>query len=151
MSPSAPWLILGAIYGHLGEPLRLLWHADVHRSTIHVTDLCRAIWTVCVSSKLVSGQVFNVSDGSNCTMGDVAEIVSGLFNIQYNFVGKTLSTIANVWRQTASQFCTSILYCWIRKKFIPLKKFNHQYFVRFISCPLLNISIKKIDAVLAVR
>jgi len=91
-----PWLILGAIYRHLNEPLRLLWGADVHRSTIHVIDLCRAIWTVCVSTKLVSGQVFNVSDGSSCTMGDVAAIVSELFDIKHKFVGKTLSTVAHL-------------------------------------------------------
>jgi len=91
-----PWLILGAIYRHLGEPLRLLWHSDVHRSTVHVKDLCRAIWSVCLSQKLVSGQVFNVADNADTTLSDLAEIIAELFQIKYNFVGKTLSTLVNL-------------------------------------------------------
>lgn len=92
----APWLILGAVYRHLGEPLQLLWNADVHNNTVHVNDVCRAIWHVCVSQQVASGDIFNVVDDGDTTVGDLAEITANLFEIKYKFVGKMLSTLAKV-------------------------------------------------------
>nr|CAH0111561.1 unnamed protein product [Daphnia galeata] len=92
-----PWLILGAIYRHLGETLQLLWHNEVHNNTVHVIDVCRAIWHVCINSNQVSsGQVFHVSDDADTTLGDLAEIIADLFEIKYKFVGKMLSTLAKL-------------------------------------------------------
>ncbi|XP_057366632.1 dTDP-glucose 4,6-dehydratase-like isoform X2 [Daphnia carinata] len=91
-----PWLILGAIYRHLGETLQLLWHNEVHNNTVHVIDVCRAIWQICNSNQVTSGQVFHVSDDADTTLGDLADIIADLFEIKYKFVGKMLSTLAKL-------------------------------------------------------
>lgn len=69
---------------------------EVHNNTVHVIDVCRAIWHICNSSQVTSGQVFHVSDDADTTLGDLAEIIADLFEIKYKFVGKMLSTLAKV-------------------------------------------------------
>ena len=92
----APWLILGAVYRHIGETLQLLWNSDVHNNTVHVSDVCRAIWHVSQSNQINSGEIFNVSDNADTTFGHLARITADLFEIKYSFVGKMLSTLAKV-------------------------------------------------------
>lgn len=42
------------------------------------------------------GQVYNVCDDADTTLGDLAEITAELFEVKYKFVGKMLSTLAKV-------------------------------------------------------
>lgn len=43
--------------------LQLLWSADLGMHTVHVDDVCQAIWHV--AEKAENGQVFNVVDKSS--------------------------------------------------------------------------------------
>ena len=51
----APRLVVGAIYKHLNETMKLPWTADIQTNTVHVTDLVRAI--VHVTANGQRGQV----------------------------------------------------------------------------------------------
>lgn len=42
-----PRIMVAAIYKHLGETMRLLWNGDIYLNTVHVDDVCQAIWFVC--------------------------------------------------------------------------------------------------------
>lgn len=53
-----PRLMAAAIYKHLGETMKLLWSADMKLNTVHVTDVCSAIWFVCNRHETI-GQVCN--------------------------------------------------------------------------------------------
>lgn len=53
-----PRIIIAAIYRQLGETMKLLWNADLKLNTVHVEDVCRAIWLVCGRDDTV-GQVCN--------------------------------------------------------------------------------------------
>jgi nucleoside-diphosphate-sugar epimerase len=65
-------LIIGAVYKHLGEEMKLLWTKDLKINTVHVTDVCRALWHVAASKEdkggratpLTAGQpeVYNLAD-----------------------------------------------------------------------------------------
>ena len=90
--------MLGAIYRHLGETLRLLWHADVMNNTVHVADVCRAIWHVCTSNRVESGRVYHLTDDGETTIGNLAELTAQLFEIKFSFIGKALSMLATVIR-----------------------------------------------------
>jgi nucleoside-diphosphate-sugar epimerase len=79
--------------------LRILWHADVHWDTVHVTDVCRAIWYVCTASHVPSGQVYHVTDEGSTTLGTLSDLTASLFEIKSSFVGKTLSMLAKVSEQ----------------------------------------------------
>jgi dTDP-D-glucose 4,6-dehydratase len=62
-SPSsftAPRLICGAVYKHLDEKMKFLWGADLRLNTVHVNDVCKALWHV--ATKCPVGSIFNLAD-----------------------------------------------------------------------------------------
>lgn len=86
-------LVFGAIYSHLKETMNLLWNADLKTNTVHVKDLCRAIWFV-LQSKDANHRIFNVVDKGNTSQDTVANLVSKIFKINYDYWGKTKSQLA---------------------------------------------------------
>ncbi|XP_003395101.1 uncharacterized protein LOC100644395 [Bombus terrestris] len=89
----APRLVVGAVYKHLGEMMKLLWGPDLHMNTVHVRDIARAIWHV-VNRPETVGQTYNVVDEGDSTQGSISAIVSELFNINHDYWGTALSTLA---------------------------------------------------------
>lgn len=76
--------------------MKLLWGPDLRMNTVHVRDMARAIWHVANRSDTI-GQIYNVVDEGNSTQGSISAIVSELFNINHDYWGTTLSTLAKVW------------------------------------------------------
>lgn len=54
-----PRIMAAAIYKHLGETMKLLWNADMKLNSVHVSDVCSAIWFVCNRDDTI-GQVSNI-------------------------------------------------------------------------------------------
>ncbi|CAH0394943.1 unnamed protein product [Bemisia tabaci] len=90
-----PRLVIGAVYQHLGESMRLLWDKDLRMNTIHVKDLCEAIWFL-MKLKEAHGEVYNAVDDGNTTQGRVTDLIASIFNISYDFCGKVMSTLTTV-------------------------------------------------------
>ncbi|XP_026330165.1 uncharacterized protein LOC113237749 [Hyposmocoma kahamanoa] len=88
-----PRLLYGGIYKHLGETMKLLWTADLKMNTVHVKDVCRAIWTLGRRPE-ANKQIYNVVDGANSTQGSLAELVSEIFKINHDYYGTAISTLA---------------------------------------------------------
>lgn len=64
----APRLIIGRIYKHLNEEMKLLWSKDLKLNTVHVQDMARACWHT-VDWYIKTGRkpedptpIFNVAD-----------------------------------------------------------------------------------------
>lgn len=91
----APRLLIGAVYKQLSETMKLLWNADLKLNTVHVKDLCRAMWFVCSRDDTLN-QIYNVVDDGDTTQGVVTEIVSDMFKINFDYYGNTLSNIVKV-------------------------------------------------------
>ncbi|XP_054280656.1 uncharacterized protein LOC128998511 [Macrosteles quadrilineatus] len=90
-----PRLVLGATYQHLGESMKLLWSRDLVMNTVHARDVARAVWHL-LHRPDSSGLVYNLTDDGNTTQGSVTEIISDLFNINYDYYGNVVSTICKV-------------------------------------------------------
>ncbi|XP_025832413.1 uncharacterized protein PB2B2.11 [Agrilus planipennis] len=90
-----PRILGAAIYKQLGETMKLLWNADLGFNTLHVEDLCRAIWFVCQNSNSV-GQVFNVVDDSNSNQGSISDLLIDLFHINVGYYGNMLSSVVDI-------------------------------------------------------
>ncbi|CAD1480748.1 unnamed protein product, partial [Heterotrigona itama] len=88
-----PRLVVGAVYKHLGEMMKLLWGPDLHMNTVHVRDVARAIWHI-VNRPETIGQTYNIVDDGDSTQGSISAIVSELFNINHDYWGIALSTLA---------------------------------------------------------
>ncbi|KAI8503068.1 hypothetical protein Bbelb_188890 [Branchiostoma belcheri] len=89
-----PRMLVGAVYKELRETMRLLWSPELRTNTVHVTDVCRAIWHLRNNGN--SGQVFNLADKGNTTQGQTTEFVSQIFGIQYEFLGSVISNVAKM-------------------------------------------------------
>ncbi|KAL0271796.1 UNVERIFIED_CONTAM: hypothetical protein PYX00_008784 [Menopon gallinae] len=88
-----PRLVVGAIYKHLGECMKLLWTRDLKMNTVHVEDVCRAIWHVLFRDE-TKNQIYNVVDDSDTTQGIISSFVSDIFNINHDYWGSAISTLA---------------------------------------------------------
>lgn len=89
-----PRLIIGAVYKQMGEKMKLLWTKDLKMSTVHVTDVCRALWHLTSHGK--SGDVFNLADKSNTTQGSISNFVCEIFGIEHDYFGTVLSNMARL-------------------------------------------------------
>ncbi|XP_033726347.1 uncharacterized protein LOC117315975 isoform X2 [Pecten maximus] len=89
-----PRLIIGAIYKYIRQKMKMLWTKDLKMNTVHVEDVCRAVWHLCHHGN--RGEVYNIVDSADTTQGKVCHLVAELFNIQYDFVGSMFSNLAKV-------------------------------------------------------
>jgi len=90
----APRIICGAVYKFLGEKQENLWTADLAMYTVHVHDVCKAIWLS--GTELKSGSIFNLADKSNTNQGSVNKVLEELFQIKTGFYGTLMSKGAQV-------------------------------------------------------
>lgn len=90
-------LIIGSLYRNLREPVRLLGKGSTACNTIHVEDVCRAIWHLAKLPEAV-GETFNLVDNGHTTQKMVAEIVSSLFGVKCEFLGTVILSLCKVCR-----------------------------------------------------
>lgn len=88
----APRIICGAVYKELKETMKFLWTKDLKLNTVHVHDVCRALWHLCTNGK--KGDIFNLSDKSDTDQGSINVILEKMFGIETKFAGKMLSGLA---------------------------------------------------------
>lgn len=76
--------------------MKLLWTKDLKMNTVHVNDVCRAIWFV-ISREDTKFNIYNIVDDSNSTQGSISSLVSEIFNINHDYWGTAISSIAKVY------------------------------------------------------
>jgi nucleoside-diphosphate-sugar epimerase len=86
----APRIIVGAVYKFLQDKQKNLWSSELAMNTVHVHDVCKAIWLS--GTTLKSGSVYNLVDKSNTDQGSINKVLEDLFGIKTGFYGKILST-----------------------------------------------------------
>lgn len=75
--------------------MKLLWSRDLVMNTVHVQDVVRSIWYL-IQRDDTEGQLYNVVDDGRSTQGHVTDIISAIFNINCDYSGNVLSTLAMV-------------------------------------------------------
>jgi len=94
----SPRLCVGAVYQKKNEKLKFMWEKTLRINSVHVDDLCRAIWTACTD--LQAGSIYNVADDADLTQGSLCEMLEVLFGIKTGFVGNTMSSMAKLMLST---------------------------------------------------
>jgi len=89
MQGLSPRIICAAAYKHLNEKMRFLWDAGLRLHTVHVSDVCGAMWHVAVISKPAA--TYNLADCSASTQGTINTALEGIFRIQTGFAGSIAS------------------------------------------------------------
>jgi nucleoside-diphosphate-sugar epimerase len=88
----APRLICAAVYTQLKETMEFLWTGDLKLHTVHVRDVCKAIWLCC--EKAQPGSVYNLADHNDTTQKTVNKHIEKMFAIKTGFVGTIKSQAA---------------------------------------------------------
>lgn len=90
---------------------QLLWTKDLRMNTVHVRDVCRALWHLKDHGE--SGQVFNLADKTNTSepmsramslltpvtalaQGTISDMVSSIFDVKHDYFGQVLSNLARL-------------------------------------------------------
>lgn len=89
-----PRIICAAAYVKLDEKMKLLWDAEMRVNTVHVLDVCRALWHL--SSEGKRGEVYNLADKTDTNQEKINAILEEVFKIRTGFIGKLVSNLARV-------------------------------------------------------
>ncbi|GLD92701.1 hypothetical protein PINS_up001280 [Pythium insidiosum] len=89
-----PRVVCAAAYVKLEEKMKLLWDAEMRVNTVHVNDVCRALWHLTSHGK--SGEVFNLADKNDTNQEKINALLEEIFKIRTGFIGKLVSNLARV-------------------------------------------------------
>lgn len=89
-----PRLVCGAVYKKTGDEMKFLWSGDLQINTVHVNDVCKALWLLC--EKGVIGEVYNLADSNKTDQAKICKIISSIYGIKTGFVGNTFSQLAKM-------------------------------------------------------
>lgn len=87
ISGITPRLITGAVYKHLGETMEFLWDKDLRINTVHVRDVCAALWFLATNGNIKSGEVYNLADTGDTDQGSINKLLESIFKIKTDFLG----------------------------------------------------------------
>jgi len=90
----SPRVICGAVYQHLGEKMKFLWGDDLKINTVHVRDVCRALWLISQKGQL--GAVYNLADAGDLDQGKFNKLIEKVFKIETGFLGAMMSNLAKM-------------------------------------------------------
>ena len=86
----SPRVLCAAAYKQLDEKMRFLWDAKLRLNTVHVADVCTALWHVSHLGR--PEPVYNLSDKSDSSQGSINEVLEAIFGISTGFAGTVVST-----------------------------------------------------------
>lgn len=89
-----PRLIIGAVYKHLGEEMKLLWSKDLKMNTVHVRDVVRALFHL--AEKGVKGEVYNLADKGDTNQETVSAFLKSIYGIKTGYQGSIISNLAKL-------------------------------------------------------
>jgi len=93
ISGLAPRIICAAVYKHLGEKMKFMWSGDLRLNTVHVRDVCKAMWHCAITPAIQAGAVFNLSDKNDTDQEKINKLLEQIFGIKTGFWGSFVSTI----------------------------------------------------------
>jgi len=89
-----PRIVCAAVYQDKKEKMKFLWEKTLKLNTVHVNDVCGAIWFSC--TKAVAGSVYNVSDSGQADQGTINGYLAEIFGIEVGFYGSLISSVAKL-------------------------------------------------------
>lgn len=88
-----PRIVVAATYKYTKDKMKLLWSGDLRINTVHVVDVARALWHLCLHGQV--GKVYNLADKNDTNQKKLNEILGNIFKIETGFMGAAISTLAS--------------------------------------------------------
>jgi len=97
----APRLVCGRIYQFIKEEMKFLWSKDLKINTVHVNDVCRALWFIATwyqeNNKAGKGPItYNLADLGNTDQDKVRKHIGTIFGIKTGFHSAAICTMAQL-------------------------------------------------------
>lgn len=89
-----PRMSTAAVYGFLKEKMKFLWTKDLKINTVHVHDVCVALWAS--ATKIAPGTTLNLADKTRLDQGQLNNWLGELFGIKTGFHGSIISNLAKL-------------------------------------------------------
>ncbi|KAJ8542401.1 hypothetical protein ON010_g12412 [Phytophthora cinnamomi] len=89
-----PRIVCAASYVKLEEKMKLLWDAEMRVNTVHVFDVCQALWHVTTAGS--DGEIYNLVDKNDTNQAKINAVLEEIFHIKTGFIGKLVSNLARV-------------------------------------------------------
>jgi len=102
----SPRATCAAVYQKTQKKMEFLWSKDLGMNTVHVSDVCAAIWAAC--TELEPGTIYNVADPCDTTQGNINDVLGELFNIKTGFKGQALSKMASLQLGAAADYVNDL-------------------------------------------
>ncbi|XP_013113333.1 methionine adenosyltransferase 2 subunit beta isoform X2 [Stomoxys calcitrans] len=90
-----PRIIIAAIYKHLNETMKLLWNDAMRFATVHVYDVCGAVWKLANSEKAYR-ETYNITDDAESTQGTISDMLADIFSIDIDYFGIVMSNLTKL-------------------------------------------------------
>jgi len=90
----APRIITAAVYKHLDEKMKFLWSGDLKMNTVHVFDVCKAMWHA--ATTIPAGTIYNLADKNETDQEAINVFLEKIFKIKTGFHGSMLSNVAKL-------------------------------------------------------
>jgi nucleoside-diphosphate-sugar epimerase len=78
----------------LKEKMKFLWGDDLKINSVHVADVCRALWSA--ASSFPAGSLYNLADQTDLDQGKLNDVIEKIFKIKTGFHGMIMSNLAQV-------------------------------------------------------
>lgn len=90
-----PRILGAAIFRQESKTMKLLWDSSLGLNTVHVEDVCRAIWFVCNRDDTIR-QIYNVVDDADSTQGSISDLLAELYKINVDYYGNVVSSVVDL-------------------------------------------------------
>jgi len=90
-----PRIVCAAAYKQLNETMKFLWDKTMRVNTVHVDDVCRALFHV-TKDRIPSGTIFNLCDKNDSDQAKVNALLGTVFGIKTGFHGMIISNLARL-------------------------------------------------------
>lgn len=89
-----PRINIARVYKTLKQKMKFLWGGDLKLNTVHVEDVCRALWHLTDHGKLQS--VYNLVDKNDTDQRKLNLLLENLFQIKTGFVNSVYCKFAKL-------------------------------------------------------
>lgn len=90
-----PRIMGAAVFKQQSKTMKLLWDSSLLLNTVHVEDVCRAIWFVCEREETIKG-IYNVVDDGKSTQGSISDLLAELYQINVDYYGYVVSSVVDL-------------------------------------------------------
>lgn len=100
-----PRITIARVYRYTGSRMKFLWGGDLKLNTVHVDDVCRALWHL--TTKGETSKIYNLADKNDTDQKKLNELLEAVFAIKTGFVNAVMCKFAKINLKAATETVNS--------------------------------------------